>query len=34
MSIIQKKIHFNGISKKLRSQKDDLVPEEDKMIKL
>ena len=31
MSIIQGKKHFNGISKNLRSQRDDLVPEKDKM---
>ena len=34
MSIIQKNIHFNGISKNLRGQKDELVPEKDKMKKL
>ena len=34
MSIIQKKVHFNDISKNLRSQKDDLVPGPDKMKKL
>ena len=34
MSIIQIKIHFNGISKNLRSQKDDLGPEKDEMKKL
>ena len=34
MSIILIKIHFNGISKNLRSQKDDLVLEKDEMKKL
>ena len=29
-----RKIHFNGISKNLRCQKDDLIPEKDKMKKL
>ena len=33
MSIIQKK-HFDGISKTLHGQKDDLVPEKNKMTKL
>ena len=33
MSIIHKK-HFNGISKNLCTQKDDLVPEKDKMKKV
>ena len=34
MSIIQEKKHLYGIFKNLRSQKDDLVPEKDKMKKL
>ena len=34
MSIIQKKIHFSGMSKNLRGQKDDLVPENNKVEKL
>ena len=31
MHIIQKRIRFNSISKNLHSQKDDPVPEKDKM---